>query len=129
MSQPLRVASPEDPLDRVVELMSTQGIRRVPVVRDEKLVGLVALDDVLVEVAGELHDLAAGLRRELGAAQRSARARELARDVGERVRELGGQLEHLGAEAKQALLRELDALRERVRARKGGGAEGKAPER
>jgi CBS domain-containing protein len=118
MSQPLQVAGPEDPLDRVVELMSAQGIRRVPVVRDGELVGIVALDDVLAEVAEELHDLAKGTRRELYTAQRSARARELARDVGDRVRDLGEQLEHLGVEAKGGLLRELDGLRERIRGRK-----------
>jgi nucleotide-binding universal stress UspA family protein len=119
MSNPLHVASPEDPLERVVELMSASGIRRVPVVRGGALVGIVALDDVLVEVAEELHDLAEGMRRELTVAQRSARARELARDVAERVRELGEQLEHLGSEAKHGLLRELDGLRERVRRRRG----------
>ena len=118
MSQPLHVARPEDPLDRIVELMSAQGIRRVPVVRDGELVGIVALDDVLAEVAEELHDLAEGTRRELRTAQRSARALELARDLGDRVRDLGEQLEHLGVEAKDRLLRELDGLRERIRGRK-----------
>lgn len=120
MSQPLHVVGPEDPLERVVELMSTEGIRRVPVVRDGELVGIVALDDVLVEVAAELHGIAEGLQRELTAAQRAARARDLARDLGERARDLGGQLEHLGSEAGQSLLRELEGLRERIRGRKGG---------
>jgi CBS domain-containing protein len=118
MSQPLHVASSEDPLDRIVELMSAHGIRRVPVVRVGELVGIVALDDVLAEVTEELHDLAEGARRELSTAQRSARARELARDVGDRARDLGEQLEHLGVEAKDSLLRDLDALRERIRIRK-----------
>jgi CBS domain-containing protein len=115
MSQPLHVAHPEDPLDRVVELMSARGIRRVPVVRDGELVGMVTLDDVLAEVAGELHDLAEGMRRELYTAEFSARARELARDVRGRVQDLGEQLEHLGIEAKDNLLRELDGLRARIR--------------
>lgn len=118
MSQPLHVADSEDPLDRIVELMSAHGIRRVPVVRVGELVGIVALDDVLAEVTEELHDLAEGARRELSTAQRSARARELARDVGDRARDLGEQLEHLGVEAKDSLLRDLDALRERIRIRK-----------
>ncbi|MEN8184392.1 MAG: CBS domain-containing protein [Myxococcota bacterium] len=118
MSQPLQTAAPSDPLDRVVELMSARGIRRVPVVRDGKLLGIVALDDVLAELAEELRDLAEGARRELAMAQRGARAREIARDVGDRVRDLGEQLEHLGVEAKDGLLRELDGLRERIRGRK-----------
>ena len=118
MSQPLQVAAPADPLDRIVELMSEQGVRRVPVVSNGELVGIVALDDVLAEVAGELHDLAEGTRREVYTAQRNARARELARDMGERVRDLGEQLEHLGTETKDNLLRELDGLRKRIRGRK-----------
>jgi signal-transduction protein with cAMP-binding, CBS, and nucleotidyltransferase domain len=120
MSHPLQVARPEDPLERVVELMSAKGIRRVPVVRDGELLGIVALDDVMVAVAEDLHDLAEGVRRELSSAQRGARARELARDVGEKVRELGEQIEHLGSEAKHRLLRQLDGLRERIRGRKDG---------
>lgn len=119
MSEPLRTASPEDPLDRVVDLMSSQGIRRVPVVRNEELIGIVALDDVLAEVAAELHDLAQGTRKELTIAQRRARARAIAHDLGERMRDLGEQLEHVGAEAKAGLARELDGLRERIRGEKG----------
>lgn len=120
MSEPLHVLRPEEPLERAVELMSAKGIRRVPVVRDGELVGIVTLDDVLATAADELYDLARGMRREFVSAQREVRARELAREAGERVRELGGQLEHLGSEAKRGLLRELDALRERFRGRKEG---------
>lgn len=118
MSHPLQMASPADPLDRVVELMSARGIRRVPVVRDGELVGIVALDDVLAEVAEELHDLTEGTRRALYTTQLSARAREFAREVGERVWDLGEQLQYLGVEAKDNLVRELDGLRERIRGRK-----------
>lgn len=119
MSQPLRVASPEDRLERVIGLMSEHGVRRVPVVRNGELVGMVALDDVVAELADELHDLAEGRRRELFLAERAARARELAKELGERVRELGEQLEDLGSDAKNALSRELDSLRERIRSRRG----------
>lgn len=119
MSHPLQVAHPDDPLERVVELMSARAIRRVPVVRDGRLVGIVALDDVFAEVAGELNDLAEGMRREIAAAERSARARQLARDLGDRARDLGEQLEHLGVEAKDRLVREIEGLRERIRGRRG----------
>jgi CBS domain-containing protein len=118
MSEPLQVLRPEEPLERAVELMSSAGIRRVPVVRNGELVGIVTLDDVLANVADELQDIAQGMRRELVSAQREARARALAREAGERMRDLGGQLEHLGSEAKRGLLRELDSLRERFRSRK-----------
>jgi signal-transduction protein with cAMP-binding, CBS, and nucleotidyltransferase domain len=118
MSAPLRAASPEDPLDRVVELMSSQGIRRVPVLRQDVLVGMVALDDVVAEVAQELHDLAEGTRREITTAERTARTGQIARDVGERLRDLGEQLQDVGVEARDGLLRELDRMRERIRGQK-----------
>ena len=119
MSEPLQVASPADPLERVVDRMSAHGIRRVPVVANGELVGIVALDDVLAKVSDELSNLAEGARRQVGGAQRAARTRELARDLGERLREAGGQIEQLGSDAKHSLLRELDGLRERIRSRKG----------
>lgn len=118
MSHPLRAANPGDTLEQIIELMATHGIRRIPVVDSGKLVGIVALDDILVKVAEELHELSEGTRRELSAAQRAARARAIVRDVGDRLRELGDQIEHVGAEAKRGLLDEIDELRERIRSRK-----------
>jgi CBS domain-containing protein len=121
MSAPLHAASPEDSLDRVVQLMGAKGVRRVPIVRDGSLVGLVSLDDALAALSDELHGLAGGTRRAISAAERAARARELARDIGARARHVGEQLEELGAEVKSTLTRELENLQERVRARRGGG--------
>ncbi len=117
MSQPLYSAGPTDPLDRVVGLMASRGVRRVPIVEEGRLIGLVALDDVLAEVADELHDLAEGRRSALRSAERSARAREVAREFRERASELGERLEDLGAEAKSSLMREIEDLRARIRKR------------
>jgi len=119
MSAPLESAAPGDSLERVIEVMSKHGIRRVPLVGDGKLCGIVALDDVVARLTEELHDLAEATRQEIDAAQRAARAREIARDVASRLQELGNQLEHLGSEAKHGVLREIEALRERIRTRKG----------
>jgi len=118
MSHPLRVAKSADTLEQIVGLMSTYGIRRVPLVDAGELAGIIALDDILVKIAKELHDLSEGTRRELDGAQRAARARAVVRDVGERIRDLGDQIEHVGAEAKRGLLDEIDELRDRIRSRK-----------
>ncbi len=117
MSHPLRAAKSTNTLEQVVELMALYGIRRVPLIDDGVLVGIIALDDILVKVAQELHDLSEGTRRELDGAQRVARARAVVRDVGERIRELGEQIEHVGTEAKRGLLDEIDDLRDRIRDR------------
>jgi CBS domain-containing protein len=118
MSKPLHVASPDDPLDDVVQVMAKYGVRRVPIVRDGKLVGIVSLDDVLAEVADELHDLAEGRRRAVSLSERAARARELMSELGDRAREIGEELDGLAAETRETLSRELEGLRDRIRARR-----------
>jgi len=51
----------------VTKLMSARGIRRVPVVDSiGKLVGVIALDDVLILLGKEMQNIAAALRTELG---------------------------------------------------------------
>jgi CBS domain-containing protein len=115
MSQPLVTAAPQDPLERVVERMSAQGIRRVPVVRDDELVGIVSLDDLLAALGGELGDLGEGVQRAYAGAQYRARARALAEDLEERVRDWSEQVEQLGGEAREGLARRLDGLWERIR--------------
>jgi CBS domain-containing protein len=51
----------------VTKLMSARGIRRVPVVDSSgKLVGVIALDDVLVLLGKEMQNIAEALRTELG---------------------------------------------------------------
>jgi len=115
MSRPLHPAAPGDPLDRVVEVMSARGVRRVPIVRDGSLVGMVTLDDALAALADELHDVARGRRRALAAAARSARARDVARQVRKRARHIGEQIDGLGGEVKTKLARGLGELNERVR--------------
>jgi len=120
MSSPLHTASPDDPFDRVVQVMAAKGVRRVPIVRESALTGVVTLDDALAALSDELHELAAGRRRTVSAAERAARARELAREIGERARHLGEQLDELGAEVKSKLARELEGFQERIRARRGG---------
>jgi len=47
MSRPLITVAPRAPIDKVVYLMAKYGIRRVPVLDDETLVGLVSERDLL----------------------------------------------------------------------------------
>jgi CBS domain-containing protein len=50
----------EDVFD-ILEVLARNSIRRVPVVRGEKLVGIVSVDDIVVVVATELSNLASVL--------------------------------------------------------------------
>ncbi len=46
-------AWPDEPLDEALDLMTYRQVRRLPVVEDDQLVGIVALADVVHEVKGK----------------------------------------------------------------------------
>ena len=46
MSTNLYVVAPEDNLPRIREVMESAGVRRVPVVENERLVGIISLKDI-----------------------------------------------------------------------------------
>jgi CBS domain-containing protein len=117
MSEPLISVAPDQALEHVVDAMAAQGIRRVPVLRDGELVGIVSLDDLLASLSDELADLAEGARRGFRVAQRSARARGLAEELEGKVREWGEELERLGEDAGEKLRHKLESLRDRIRRR------------
>ena len=115
MSKPLHTASAEEPLESVSERMRIAGVRRLPVVRDDELVGLVALDDLVVELGRELDDLGEAARRSVLDSRRLGQ-REKRRDDFERsVSDLREQVEKLGHEAVDFFAREIDGLRDRMR--------------
>lgn len=58
MSSPVVTADPDTEVDRIFELMTTNGIRRLPIVQDGKLVGIVTERDLLRWVDGVAHDRA-----------------------------------------------------------------------
>jgi CBS domain-containing protein len=45
----LALLSPEDDIDRAIELMRERAIRRAPVVLEDRLVGIVSLGDLAIE--------------------------------------------------------------------------------
>lgn len=48
LSQPLVTGEPEMPLEEAAALMVQHRVRRLPVVREDELVGIVTLDDIAV---------------------------------------------------------------------------------
>ena len=54
MSTTVRICSPDDPVDAVMDLMTNQRIRHVPVVRDGLLCGIISIGDVVKSRIGEL---------------------------------------------------------------------------
>ena len=52
MSSPLITIEPDAPLEKACELMAEKGIRRLPVIDDDKLVGIISLRNILTRSPG-----------------------------------------------------------------------------
>jgi CBS domain-containing protein len=122
MSHPLVTLAPNDRIERFVEHMGAQGFRRIPVVREKEVVGLVTLDDLLVALGEELGNLGEATRREFRSARRAARMTHVRREIEETVedlqkgvRKLLPQLERVTGEAREALAKKVDGIRDRLK--------------
>jgi len=115
MSQPLVTVAPTDSIEAVVDRMRSNGIRRVPVVEEQRVVGLVSLDDLLVQLGSEIDALGAAVRNQYRDVRRGAAVESMVADLRERLAPLTDQIERASDKARELLLRELDSLRERLR--------------
>lgn len=120
MSRPLVTVSADDPIERVVERMRTAGIRRVVVLREGRLSGLVSVDDLVVELGRELDDIGEATRRAVESGRRRGQRERRRAEMEETLAELRGSVERAGREVADFLTREFESLRERVRRPPGG---------
>jgi CBS domain-containing protein len=122
ISTPLIGARPSDPLEEVVERMRTAGVRRIPILSDGRLVGIVTFDDLLVAFGGELEQLAGALAAEIRAARAQSLGARYRQEIEERIEEAGARLRQLGdqtlrtlgGEFEQVVDRVVDSIRARV---------------
>jgi CBS domain-containing protein len=115
MSHPVITADTTDPLEKVIERMSRHGVRRVPIVKDGEVVGIVALDDLLAHLGRELDDLGEIGRRQLFEARLATGLPRLREELESRLHEMRERVQSAGGRASEVLGREFEALRERVR--------------
>jgi CBS domain-containing protein len=119
MSQPLVTIDANEPLERAIGAMAGHGIRRVPVVHEGRLVGILALDDLLARLGRELDDAGRGVSGAANAARAEARRvaalEQLRGEVEQRIHGLREQIDHVGQQVREAVGREIDAIRDRVR--------------
>jgi CBS domain-containing protein len=66
MISPVVTVSADKDIEDVTNLMNTHKVRRFPVVENGRLIGVIALDDILVFLGKEMQDIATALRVELG---------------------------------------------------------------
>jgi len=115
MSKPLVTVEPTDSIEAVIGRMRANGIRRVPVVREERVVGIVSLDDLVVQIGGELDALGTAFRQQFRDARRGTGLEGFLEEIRQRLAPLAEQIDRAGEKTREILLRELDALRERLR--------------
>ena len=72
MSAPVTTIAADADLHDAFALFRTHAVRRLPVVRDETVVGVLTIDDLLVDVAADLADLARPVTAEVIFGQRDA---------------------------------------------------------
>ena len=107
-------ATREHDLADVLGLMRERSVRRIPLVEDGELVGVVSLDDVIVRVASYLFNTNQGLLGGLHHSRRTTRTRRRREAREEAFDELREQLEHMGDEVRELVRTQLDELVARV---------------
>jgi CBS domain-containing protein len=55
----------DEELGRVMAILGSHPFRRVPVVDGERMIGMVTVDDLIVRLAGDLHELTKGVTAQL----------------------------------------------------------------
>jgi CBS domain-containing protein len=115
MSRPALTGEATDPLEDVIAKMRSHGLRRIPLVHDGRVVGIVTLDDVLARLGSELDDLGGIARRRTIQAGLSAGLPGFRDEIELRLREARDGVQRNGGRASDFLVREFDALRDRIR--------------
>jgi CBS domain-containing protein len=67
MTTPVTTLSPADTQSQAIRLMQQRNIRRIPLVEAGRLVGIVTLDDLLLDEAAPLDQLSAVVEAQIGA--------------------------------------------------------------
>ena len=93
LSEVLHTIEPDADLQQAIDLMSRHQIRRLPVIEEDQVIGIISLGDVSVKSqphqAGEaLEDISQGVRQQSG--EQPSRNRPQASSRGDRERETNG---------------------------------------
>ena len=100
-----------DNLETLLEVMRDAGVRRVPLTEDGKLVGLISLDDVVVQLGSYIFNANRGVLAGIQESHRTTPHRRRREKREEALNELRSQLTSLGEETrKQVSNRLLDML-------------------
>jgi CBS domain-containing protein len=65
MTTEVTTAQADADLHSVYSLFRTHGVRRLPVMRDDRFVGMITIDDLVIDLAADLADLARPITAEV----------------------------------------------------------------
>lgn len=114
MSHPLVVAAPSDALEDIVERMRQEGIRRIPLLGEGKIEGVVSLDDLVLTLSNNLHKLAKAARTQFSEARRAAKVNLFREDLDRQMNEVRIFMRGLEPEREEALRAELNSFYDRA---------------
>jgi len=98
-------------------------VRRVVVLREGRLSGLVTVDDLVVELGRELDDIGEATRRAVESGRRRGHRERRRADMEDTLSELRSSVERAGRDVADFLSREFESLRERVRRPSGSSSD------
>ncbi len=104
----------EESLERLLDRMKSCRVRRLPIVSEERVVGLVTIDDIIAELGRELEDVREALRGEVLGARRAAPRRRRHEELETAIEEITGRMGEIGVTSRDWLRRELDTVRRRL---------------
>jgi len=114
MTPDLVHATPAEPLEELLKLMKNHGVRRIPLVEDDRVVGIVAMDDILQEFSRDLNELASEAPLRYRNAPSHSRFEHVRHGIERNLGELRSKLEYAQWYAKATLIDELNELRNRL---------------
>jgi len=110
MTDKLVVAQRGESLPHMIELCRTHAIRRLPVVKDGRVVSVISLDDMLFEMGIGLFGIADAGRVEVHETARLSRRRRRREARTDAIEELRSQLATLAHDAREKVRAELAEL-------------------
>jgi len=119
MTTDLRVGSRADTIEDLLDAMQRRSVRRIPLVEDGRLVGLLSFDDLVLELSSQLYNASEAVFVGLREQRRSSHARRRREAREDAVDELREQVLSLGDQGRERLADALEGIVQRVR---GGGS-------
>ncbi len=101
MTSSPQTLAPTDSVEDAIRLMQERNVRRIPLIEGERVVGMVTLDDLLLDEAAALEELAAIVQAQIeeGGPTESARSPARRRSLARAEATLGRLLNRIRAEA------------------------------